>query len=282
MSTRTRLIILCLLICIGLSACLESEVPALYVNPDILPVEDRSGCLVTSPPADLGLDNFYRKYCSAQGIPIVASSEVDDLALQQAYYLINNILAPIPEIRNRLVEDGHYIAIIGKDQEQTTLPEYAHMDSSYWDARARGLGGGNNNPVTSCGEENLLCLGRGSDRYFGENILIHEFSHTIHLGGQGSSYSEFNNQLSHLYYQAREKGLWENTYAMTNREEYWAEGVQSYFNSNQSRPLPDGVHNKIDTREELADYDPDLYKFIAGFFDYFAWEPSCPDKKALQ
>lgn len=282
MNFRNWVVILCLLICMGLSACQESGIPVLYANPDFVPVEDRSGCLITSPPADLDLDTFYTKYCSAQGIPILASHEVDDLALQQAYYLLNNILTPIPGVRNRLVSEGHYIAIIGKDQQQTTLPEYAHMDSSYWDVRARGLGGGANNPITSCGEENLLCLGRGSDRYFGENILIHEFAHTIHLGGQGLSYTKFNNQLFHLYYQAREKGLWKNTYAMSNPEEYWAEGVQSYFNSNQSSPIPDGVHNKIDTREELADYDPDLFEFIAGFFDYFSWEPTCPDKKALQ
>lgn len=270
------------LFCIGLSACQTSPDAALYSNPALLPDEDRSGCLVTSPPAELKLDAFYSKYCSVQGIPIVASSEVDDLALQQAYYLINNILIPIPGVRNRLVGDGHYIAIIGKDQGQTTLPEYAHMDSSYWDARARGLGGGKNNLVTSCGEENLLCLGRAEDRYYGESILIHEFSHTIHLGGQGLSYLEFNNKLFKLYYQAQKEGLWEKTYAISNPEEYWAEGVQSYFNTNLSSPLPDGVHNEIDTRQELAEYDPDLYEFIAEFFDHFTWEPTCPGKKAVQ
>lgn len=282
MRTRILAAIMWLLICMGLSACRANRAPFLYVNPDVVPVEDRTGCLVTSPPDDLRLDSFYSKYCSAQGIPIVASSEVDDLALQQAYYLINNILAPIPGVRNRLAADGHYVAIIGKDQEQTTLPEYSHMDSSYWDARARGLGGGKNNPVTSCGEENLLCLGWRSDRYFGESILIHEFSHTIHLGGQGSAYEVFNNELSRLYYKARKEGLWKDTYAMTNPEEYWAEGVQSYFNSNTSSPIPDGVHNRVNTRVELADYDPDLYEFISRYFDNFAWEPTCPDKKALQ
>lgn len=273
---------LCVLFCFMLSACQKSPIPALYRNPDILPDEDRSSCVVTGPPAELGLDPFYTKYCSVQGLAIVASDEVDDLALQQAYYLINNILTPIPDVRNQLAGDGHYIAIIGKDQGQTTLPEYAHMDSAYWDARARGLGGGKNNPVTSCGEENLLCLGRGEDRYFGESILIHEFAHTIHLGGQGGSILVFNNRLYALYHKARKAGLWENTYAISNPEEYWAEGVQSYFNTNLSSPLPDGVHNKIDTRQELAEYDPDLYEFIAEFFDYFAWEPTCPGKKALQ
>ncbi len=282
MSFRTRIAILCLVIPAFLFACTGKETSSLYANPDILPDEDRGGCVVTIPPPEFDFDPFYNKYCSAQGIPIIASEEVDDLALQQAYYIINNMLSPIPDVRDQLVADGHYIAIIGKDQQLTTLPEYVHMDSSYWDARARGLGGGEYNPVTSCGEENLLCLGWGQDRYHGENILIHEFSHTIHLGGQGLSYNVFNSKLSMLYYQARKGGLWENTYAMTNPEEYWAEGVQGYFNSNLSSFFPDGVHNKINTREELAEYDPELYEFIAVFFNYFSWEPTCPEEKAVQ
>jgi hypothetical protein len=273
MGLRTQSAFLCAVIIILLSAC-SGSIPTLYTNPYLLPNEDRSGCVITSPPEELDFDPFYSKYCNAAGIGIVASEEVDDLTLQQAYYIINNLLSPIPNVLDQLVDDGHYIASIGKDQEQTTLPEYSHMDSSYWDARARGLGAGRGVLVTSCGEENLLCQRR--DSYFGENILVHEFAHTIHLSGQGSSFNEFNRKLSKLYYKARKEGLWENTYAITNPEEYWAEGIQGYFNTNLSSPFPDGVHNKVDTREELAEYDPDLFGFIAEFYDYFAWKPTCP------
>lgn len=272
------------LISLLLPACGSEVVPpdGLISNPDLIPDEGRSGCVVATPPPELRLDEFYSKFCSAQGIPIVASEEVDDLALQQAYYIINNILSPIPGVRNVLAADGHYVAIIGKDQQQTTLPEYAHMDSDYWDDRARGLGAGNGMIITSCGEENLLCLGFGRDRYFRENILVHEFAHTIHLSGQGSNYKKFNKELYQLYYDALEADLWENTYAITNPEEYWAEGVQTYFNTNIGTGRADGVHNQINTREELAEYDPALYAFIAEFFDNFDWEPTCPEKNALR
>jgi hypothetical protein len=280
MRSTSRNAFLCLLIFTVLTACVEERCPILYANSDLIPDEDRSGCVVTSPPPEFGFDPFYTKFCSAQGIGIVASEQVDDLALQQAYYIINNMLTPIPEVRDHLVADGHYIAIIGKDQQQTTLPEYSHMDSDYWDARARGLGAARGYVVTSCGEENLLCLKR--DRYRGENILVHEFAHTIHLSGLGLSYNLFNSQLSKCYYYARTHGLWENTYAMTNPEEYWAEGIQSFFNTNLSSPFPDGVHSKIDTCKELAEYDPDLFEFIATFYDYFAWEPTCPEKNDVQ
>jgi hypothetical protein len=264
-----------LLIVILMVACTgpTTEVRELTSNPDITPDEDRSGCIITSPPAELEFDPFYTKYCDADGIPIISSEEVDNLALQQAYYIINNMLAPIPETRAALVEKRYYVGIIGRDQEQTTLPEYAHMDSEYWDQRARGLGAGPGIEITSCGEENLLCLGRGQDKYHGENILVHEFAHTIHLSGMGKV---FNTELQNLYYAALKAGLWDNTYAATDHLEYWAEGVQSYFNTNLSSHLGDGVHNYVNTRQELYEYDPALYGFITDFFQDFSWTPTCP------
>ena len=57
----------------------------------------------------------------------------------------------------------------------------------------------------------MLCFRR--DRYHGENILIHEFAHTIHLAGLGTDYNKFNQELESLYQSALEAGLWENTYA---------------------------------------------------------------------
>jgi hypothetical protein len=262
-----------------LLSCSYSEFnQELYSNPDLVPDEDCSGCVITKPPLELELDSFYTKYCDAKGIPIISSGEVDDLALKQAYYIISNMLIPIPDVHKVLVDEGYYVAIISCEEQQTTLPEYSHMDSEYWDKRARGLGGGRGNQITSCGEENLLCLGWGEDRYKGENILIHEFAHTIHLGGQGDNYEEFNKHLYKLYYDAMNKNLWQDTYAATNHEEYWAEGVQSYYNCNIGSQTGDGVHNYVNTREELAEYDPALYNFIATNFDYFDWTPACPEQ----
>ena len=47
-------------------------------------------------------------------------------------------------------------------------------------------------PATSCGEENLLCM-RG-DPYATENILIHEFAHTIHQIGLAQVDATFQNR----------------------------------------------------------------------------------------
>ena len=187
------------------------------------------------------------------------------------------MLAAVPEIHQELISRGGYFGIIGQNEQQTTLPEYAHLDSAYWDRRARGLGGGSDMKITSAAEENLLCL--SEDRYFGESIAVHEFAHTISLQGLGDQVDSKYQEFTKIYESALEQGLWENTYAGSDLQEYWAEGVQSYFNANLQSVLGDGVLNQINSREELADYDPALYGFIADIFNYMEWTPTCPVKE---
>lgn len=47
----------------------------------------------------------------------------------------------------------------------------------WWDTRARGLGGVLGRPISTGGEENLLCLSK--DRYRGDDIFFHEASHGV-------------------------------------------------------------------------------------------------------
>ena len=62
-------------------------------------------------------------------------------------------------------------------------------------------------------------------------------------------------------------GLWANTYAATNMEEYFAVGTQCFFNNSRKGPEgSDGVHNHIWTRDQLRDYDPGLYNFMLETF----------------
>jgi hypothetical protein len=239
--------------------------------------EDRSGCVVSSVPDEYSFDPFYQKYCDANGIPIISSGEVEDLALQQAYYIVMNMLVAVPEIREELISNGAYFGVIGKNEMQTSLPEYSEMDSEYWDRRARGRGGSRGIPITSSAEENLLCL--RNDRYYGESIAVHEFAHTISLMGLGDDFEPLLAEFTELYESAKEQGSWENTYAGSDIQEYWAEGVQSYFNANAQSLIGDGVHNYVNTREELAGYDPALYEFISRIFNGYRWTPTCPNQE---
>jgi hypothetical protein len=218
---------------------------------------------VTAPPAELNLDPVYKKYVSAEGYPIIASEKVNDYALKEAAYLVNMLLAKRPDVRAAMIKSGSRLIIMAHNEFTTEVPEHAHLKpKSYWDARARGLGGSQTDPVCSCGEENLLCF-RG-DPYSTENILIHEFAHNIHLRGMVNVDPTFDKRVKEAYDAAKEKGLWKGKYASTNHHEYFAEGVQSWFDNNREN---DHDHNHVNTRKELIEYDTglaDLCKEVFG------------------
>jgi len=47
--------------------------------------------------------------------------------------------------------------------------------------------------------------------------------------------------------------------------------VQSWFDANLEADPPNGIHNHVNTREELEAYDPDLAKLIAEVFGHIEW-----------
>ena len=209
---------------------------------------------VTAPPKSMKLDPFYQKYIEADGYPIVSSAKVNDYALKEAAYLVNLMLAERPDVRKAMIVSGSRMVVMAHDEYTTDLPEQKKMKSkNYWDRRARGLGGSRRDPLCSCGEENLLAF--PGDPYHQENILIHEFAHNIHLRGLVNVDPTFDKRLKSAYEQAMKEGLWKGKYAATNHAEYWAEGVQSWFDNNRE---DDHDHNHVDTRRELQEYDPRL------------------------
>jgi putative membrane-bound dehydrogenase-like protein len=230
---------------------------------------------VAAPPAELKLDSFYKKHVSVRGFPIVGSDKVSDFALVEAAYLIENVLARRPDILEALAKNKVRFAVMACSERTTDIPEHHDLrPAKYWDRRARGLGATRIRPAVSCGEENLL--GFPGDPYRNENILIHEFAHAIHLMALNSIDRDFDRRLRKLYRSAMERGLWNGTYAATNPEEYWAEGVQSWFDCNRPK---DRQHNDANTREKLEKYDPDLARLIAEVFRANPWRYTPPDRR---
>jgi len=239
----------------------------------VAPADPPEGPRIGAPPPALRLDSFYAKHLSVNGLPVVSSDRVSDEALREAARLVGRMLHHRRDIGVALVEAHVRVVVMAPTEQTTDVPEHRDLTpKEYWDARARGLGATRSRPAVSCGEENLL--GLEDDRYRGECILIHEFAHTIHEMGLVSVEPGFDEHLEGLFDRAMEKGLWKDTYAATNSKEYWAEGVQSFFDSNRQADPPDGIHNSVDTREELAEYDPELAKLISRIFrdDPWRWE----------
>ncbi|WP_455672588.1 glycoside hydrolase family 97 catalytic domain-containing protein [Phocaeicola sp.] len=225
---------------------------------------------VTGIPAGRDIPSFYKKYIETEGLYVTSSDRVSDEALLKACDIISLMLAKRPDVKAHMVKKGCHVMVIGKDEETCDLPEFAHIcnceDSiKYWNWRARGFGGAPEDEFSaSCGEENLLALPK--DKYKGENILIHEFSHLIHLIGIVGVEPGFNDRLEALRQNAIKKGLWEKTYAVSNKEEYFAECVQSFFNCNTYAYPANGVHNQVNRRAKLKAYDPDMYKLLQEYF----------------
>lgn len=213
---------------------------------------------VTAPPASLKVDPFYKKYVDAYGLPILSSEKVNDYALREAGFLVTEMLVLRPDILKAMIESGSQLHIMAHDEYTTDLPGWKWLEKEengkdYYDARARGMGGSLEDPLCSCAEENILCF--PGDPYSTESIFIHELAHNIHLRGVVRVDPTFDKRLKTTFDAAMKKWLWSGKYASVNRFEYFAEGVQSWFNNN--RP-PDHDHNHVDTREELLKYDPGL------------------------
>jgi len=224
-------------------------------------------CVVTTPPDSLHLDSFYKKYVCVNGIPLISSWRVPDSCFQQAFKTLYAMTAMLSDdILHAMRKTGARVGIMARYEGTTDIPEHRYLvnDTSInWDLRARGLGGTPEEPLTTCAEENILAY--QIDKYHAEDIFIHEFAHAIHLIGIAAVDTTINTRIKSLLAQARAEGKWERTYAADNFEEYWAEGVQDWFNVNAEVEHPDGKHNWVNTREELKEYDPRLYQLISEY-----------------
>lgn len=236
---------------------------------------------ITTPPKALKLDSFYKRYLNANGIHIVCSQKVPDAAILKAYEIVTFMTNDLPKpVLKNMQNHGVRVGVMGRYEGTTDIPEHAYLKDDTtlnWDLRARGLGGDLDLPLTTCAEENLLCY--QIDKYHAEDILIHEFAHTIHFVGIMPLDSSFNAHLKKCMDEAIAIGKYENTYAITNIYEYWAEGVQNWFNTNAEVAITDGKHNQVNTREEMKHYDPALYKIINKYFSNFKENPSCHAKE---
>lgn len=68
-------------------------------------------------------------------------------------------------------------------------------------------------------------------------------------------------------------------YAARNRAEYWAEGVQCWYDTNRTM---DHDHNHIHTRKQLIEYDPPLAQLCRDVLGESDWRFVSPRKRAGQ
>ena len=81
--------------------------------------------------------------------------------------------------------------------------------------------------ICIAGEENVTML---DDRHYGqENILIHEFAHSVMCIGMDD---EQRQNVCFAYDEAVRSGSYQrHIYMMENADEYWAEATQAWFDA---------------------------------------------------
>ena len=235
-----------------------------------------ASCEMTPSDGPNGLDPFYEKYLDASGIPVLASAAVSDQAVKTACMIVVRMVSLRDDVRRAMIDQQMRVAILGVNERTTDMPEYRNLYQMFpgqeWDA-LRGVGATLMIPVSSVGEENLLCL--QDDIFAGERLLVQTFATAVLLGVDAAD-SNFDSRLRASYDAAMNAGLWRNTYAAANEIEYYAEGVQSWFDANPDVSPPDGTHNDINTRAELRAYDPTLAGLVAETMPDDSWRPKCP------
>jgi hypothetical protein len=227
---------------------------------------------------------FYKKYVDAHGIPVISSDKVPDSALLVARDIVIYMLAGRPDLRKEMIARGYRVGIMAQTEMTTDIPEQrdrkkpakddprltrgerenydkpggigSQTDKEYWDRRARGLGG----VYTTGAEENVL--GYPNTRYYGEHILVHEWSHGIMSAIRGADPTLYAD-IQAAYKDAMARGRYKGHYAETTANEYWAEGTQWWFWSNYE--WMDG-ETRLQTPEDLKAYDPRLFELLGRVY----------------
>jgi len=232
------------------------------------------GCAggVKSYPRSLPNSHYYRQLCTtSKGLRIVSAGRASRRALERTAFLLSQVTAYVdPRVTASMTARGFRHAVMARYPAELTthLPEHAFLDPGYWNERARGLGATVAVPLGSSAEENALC--DSNDRYRGEDITVHEFAHSLHLLGFALVYPNFNRELQGLYNAARAANVWGGShYAMTDFKEYFAEGVQSFFNCNMADSYAPTDRNQLSRR------DPNLYAFLLRYLGNNTWSHSC-------
>ena len=209
------------------------------------------------------LDPYYQQWINVRGFPVLASAEVSPYSVKEAAWTIGHMVGHRPDILKVMAQNKARFSIVPHNKHLPDIPEYdfGRLDF-FWEMRARGIGG----LTTTSPEENIIC---GDSNYcYAE--LIHEFAHQLHGWGLNRIDSTFDSRLETMYNAALKEGLYQERYAGSNRWEYWAEGVGSWFNG------PNRDSNVAHTRLALKKYDPRLAKLLTEVFGDRNWRYTPP------
>jgi hypothetical protein len=223
----------------------------------------------------------YTQGCMILGLEILAAEDVTAEAIREMAARTYQMLVNRPEYAESIASFPIGLRVIGANQRIMDLPEfediYFHHPGIDWRFLGRSFPGTEIIPFAAGAEENLRCA--TEDRYEGEDNFMRDFAITIRRFAMDIVDEPTSAAIEQAYGVAIAEGKWQNTLAEINSEQYWAEGVQSFFDANlednAEEREPISSHNHVNTRDELRDYDRALYEIAISVFGDTDWRPAC-------
>jgi hypothetical protein len=232
---------------------------------------------VIAPPPKFKVDPYYTKFTYAREFVVLGSKHVSDEALLKANDAIRKMFAYRHDILKAMIADGARLVVLGRAEKLSSLPEFNDASQD----EVRYLDYTPKLKLQVVPEENVLRA--PGEPFAGKHLVVSVFAKGLYhvcgtrptqLGfntkGPKQQYElrvkrldiEFDNQLAKLHEAARTAKLWRGTPADRDRVEYWAAGVEAYFDAASAGFPPLGADRPITTREALRSYDAGLYGLV--------------------
>jgi hypothetical protein len=236
---------------------------------------------VTPPPAKFKIDPYYTKFTYAREFTVLGSKHVSDEALLKANDIIRKMFAYRHDILKAMIADGVRLVVLGRQEKLSSLPEFKDAKDRADFDEVRYLDYTPNLKLLVVPEENVL--GLPQEPFAGKCMVVTVFARALYqvtgLRPVDPNFEKqrnrqqyelrvkrmdigFDQKLGTLYDEAMSKGLWKGAPAAHHRIEYWAAGVEAYFDAAGAGFPPNLADRPITTREALKAYDPALYALV--------------------
>lgn len=227
---------------------------------------------VIAPPAKFKIDPYYTKFTWAREFIVVGKGASDE-AMLKANDTIRKMFAYRHDILKALINDNAKLVVLGKGEKLTDLPECRAVEGKIKiDPQARRLSYNPDCKIVVIAEEDIAASTANAKQV--ASPVIGEFAKALYVatatrpvdpnwdkrGRDVQQYElrvkrldiQFDEKLKQIYQSAADKGFQPANPA--KRVDYWAEGVQAYFDA--------GGGLKISTREQLKEADPELFALV--------------------
>jgi alpha-glucosidase len=236
---------------------------------------------VTPPPAKFKIDPYYTKFTYARELTVLGSKHVSDKALLEANDTVRKMFAYRHDVLKAMIADGARLVVLGRKEKLSDLPEFKGSRKETGFDEVRYLDYTPARKLMVVPEENVLGLPK--EPFAGKCMVVSVFAKGLYqvtgLRPVDPNFErrrdkqqyelrvkrldvEFDRKLRELHEDALKNKRWKGTAAARDRVEYWAAGVEAYFDAAGECPAPHLADRPITTREALRAYDPGLYALV--------------------